>query len=164
MLSTPDLTARMERFREVLHVNLRHSHSDYRGAKRDFYLHFHEVRIDTGLCSEASLSGPCARDHYYRPEAFWKVFMNRPSLIDDGLFPDIYTELCKTIRISKAENNYLRGRFKHTLTERLYEVAGMRLMERDGNKIWRFSKSLESPSIPVPEFMRDLEIEFLNRN
>jgi hypothetical protein len=164
MRKTPDLTARMERFREVLRVNLKFADRDYDGAKRDFYLHFHEVKIDTGLCTEDSLINSKTRDHFYRPEAFWKVFVEKPELLDDELFPAIYTELCKTVRVSKIENNFLARRFGDVLTERLYEQADMKLMKRDGNKRWISSIPLNTGRLEVPAFMRALEVEVLGRS
>lgn len=164
MKKTPDLTARMERFRDVLRVNLKHSISDYGGAKRDFYLHFHEIKIDTGLCTVASLVRPKTRDHFYRPEAFFKVFVERPELVDDELFPAIYTELCKTVRVSKEENNFLGRRFDDVLTSRLYEHADMDLLRRDGNRHWKFAIPCETNLLPVPAFMEELEREILGRS
>jgi hypothetical protein len=164
MRKTPDLSARMERFREVLRVNLRFANTDFVGAARDFYLHFHEVKIDTGLCTEDSLLNPKTRDHFYRPEAFWKVFVERPELIDDELFPSIYTELCKTVRVSKLENNFLARRFGDVLTERLYEQADMKLMRRDGNKHWKAAIALNTGRLEVPKFMRELEVDVLGRS
>jgi hypothetical protein len=164
MRKTPDLTARMERFREVLRVNLEFADRDYDGAKRDFYLHFHEVKIDTSLCTEDSLVNPKTRDHYYRPEAFWKVFVEMPELVDSPLFVDIYRELCKTVRVSKIENNFLARRFANVLTERLYDQADMKLMKRDGNKHWSSAIPLGHGKIVVPRFMRDLEVEVLGRS
>jgi hypothetical protein len=154
----------MERFREVLRVNLKFVDRDYDGAKRDFYLHFHEVKIDTGLCTEDSLVNPKTRDHFYRPEAFWKVFVERPELVDDELFPDIYTELCKTVCVSKVENNFLARRFGNVLTERLYEHANMKLMKRDGNKRWVSSIPLNTGRLEVPFFMRAFEVGLLGRS
>jgi hypothetical protein len=164
MRKTPELTARMERFREVLRVNLKFAKKDFKGAARDFYLHFHEIKIDTGFCTEDSLNKPKTRDHYYRPEAFWKVFVEMPELVDDALFPDIYRELCKTVRVSKTENNFLARRFGSVLTERLYEQADMKLMKRDGNKRWVSSIPLGHGKLEVPAFMRDLEVKVLGRS
>jgi hypothetical protein len=164
MRKTPDLTARMERFREVLRVNLKFADRDYDGAKRDFYLHFHEVKIDTGLCTEDSLVNPKTRDHYYRPEAFWKVFVEMPELVDSPLFEDIYRELCKTVRVSKVENNFLARRFTNVLTEHLYDQVDMKLMKRDGNKHWASAIPLGHGKLVVPRFMRDLEVEVLGRS
>jgi hypothetical protein len=164
MRKTPDLTARMERFREVLRVNLKFADRDYDGAKRDFYLHFHEVKIDTNLCTEHSLLEKHTRDHYYRPEAFWKVFVEMPELVDDPVFEDIYRELCRTVRVSRTENNFLSRRFSNVLTERLYDQADMKLMKRDGNKRWASAIPLGHGKLFVPNFMRALEVEVLGRS
>lgn len=164
MKKTPDLTARIERFREVLRVNIKYADRDYKGAGRDLYLHLHEVKIDTSLCTEQSLLKKTTRDHYYRPEAFWKVFVEMPELVDSPLFEDIYRELCKTVRVSRTENSFLSRRFSNVLTERLYDHAGMKLMKRDGNKHWKSSIPLGHGKLVVPRFMRDLEVEVLGRS
>lgn len=168
MRKTLDLTARMERFREVLRVNLKFADRDYDGAKRDFYLHFHEIKIYTGLCTEDSIKHPSTRDHIYRPEAFWKVFVERPELVDDPLFSSIYMELGKTVRVSKVENNHLARRYGNVLTEHLYEAATpkrgpMKLMTRNG-RYWKNSIALDHGRLEVPEFMRTLEVEVLGRS
>ena len=161
--TTKDLTARMERFRDVLRVNLKHAEKDFKGAARDFYLHFHEVKIDTGLCTADAVISPATRDHFYRPEAFWKVFVEQPELADDPVFSHIYTELCKTVRVSKRENNFLARRFGTVSTSRLYEQAGMKLMRRNNNKHWAFATPCETSRLPVSSFMAELEERILGR-
>jgi hypothetical protein len=164
MRKQPNLTARSERFREVLRVNLKYAESDGGGAKRDFYLHFHEIKIDTNLITEDAIDNPRTRDHFYRPEAFWQVFVERPELVDDDeLFFKIYSELGRTVIVSRRENNFLARRFPNVLTSQLYKQAGMRLAKRDGNKMWRSAIPLGHCILPVPDFMEKLEKEVLGR-
>ena len=168
---TPQMTVRIERFRETLKLWRKYADRDFTSISRDFYLHIHETKLSIGLCTELSnkVGYKNTLDHFYRPQPFFPVFMEKPELIDSFMFKDIYLELCKVVRVARVENNALRGKFSNMLSERIYRDAiiptgPIRLFKRDGNRNWINSTPLNSQLLEVPEFMRSLEVEVLGRS
>ena len=154
---------RIERFRELTKVNLKYLDRDWSGAARDFYLHIHEIKTQIDLVSEDALhlKNP-SKDHLYRPEAFFQVFVQCPELLDTDIFPAIYRELGKIVRVTGDENKRLRGNFGDVLTSKLYAAADIKLMKRQGRR-WSEAVEVEGGLVEVPEFMEELERTVLGR-
>lgn len=139
---------------------------DQQGCARDFYLHLHENKTNSGYCSVAAqklTSGKTrTKEHFYRPQAWFKLFCERPDIADNiEEFSRIYMELSKVAFTTAAENTQLK-KFVQVRTSVLYEVAGIELVKKEGPR-YADSKKLEYAFIKVPKFMEEYEIQYLGR-
>ena len=139
---------------------------DQQGCVRDFYLHLHENKTYSGNCSvnaQKLTSGKTrTKEHFYRPQAWFKLFCERPDIVDDiKEFSRIYMELSKVALTTAAENTQLK-KFAQVRTSVLYEVAGVELVKKEGSR-YANSTKLEHAFIEVPKFMEDYEIQYLDR-
>lgn len=156
---------RLERFRELTLTNVRYARDgrDYAGAARDFYLHLHERKLPSGLITVEALDVKRpAKEHYYRPQKWFDVFVAEPSLIHDEVFPIIYEQLSQVAYTTTTQNQLLK-RFDDLRTKTLYEAAGFTLIKKVKGRHYKNGEVLDNAILPVPDFMDELEVRYLDR-